>query len=91
MNNLESAKEKARQKHIQKNCMIDACPIEADNWIDMRDITNRVETFYLCEEHTIKLINESGEYIHLNVDTGEIITKEIAAYSCSPTCSTCNP
>ncbi len=84
-------------KHVPKFCMVADCKVEASYWIDSEGFVEALmsepapETFYLCSDHMTKVVNdETGNYHHLRIDTGEIFEMEIAGYACDPECEICN-
>lgn len=48
-------------------------------------------TFYLCGEHASALMHEDADmYVHLRIDTGEIVQFGLGSYSRSEDCAECN-
>jgi hypothetical protein len=44
-----------------------------------------------ADYYMTKIVDEeTANYLHLRIDTGEIVEKEVGGYSCSPDCEICN-
>ena len=86
-------------EHIAKQCMVKGCEAEATHWIDVTEgfcerltYADAPDTFYLCIDHQYEINGKDerdGGYLHLRIDTGEIIWIEIGNYACSPECEIC--
>jgi hypothetical protein len=81
-------------EHVRKDCMVRECADEASYWIDTSIIDaahTQNDTFYLCVDHMGMLQNdETGNYYHLDIATGELFDIEFGGYACDPECEVCN-
>lgn len=73
---------KQNQEHVAKPCQFKDCNEDATRWIE--DPNYPDDTFYFCMEHT-ETHNDEDECKN---SAGEVV--EVAAYSCSDNCLTCN-
>jgi hypothetical protein len=70
-------------EHIAKQSMVSGCETEASYRIDSEGFVESLlankcaDMFYLWVDHMWQVANEDGLYVHLRLDTAEIVTKEI--------------
>lgn len=85
--------------HVSKQCMIqnkvvgpkygEQCQNEATRWLAVDCTPNR--TFYLCADHADHMSGGTdSDVIFFNPATSSYSVEELAVYSCSPDCRTCN-
>lgn len=94
---------KNSHEHKDEFCNIKGCKEIAEFWFDITNLPLELrpemplaqdwDTFYLCDQHAQYLTGDDHpyEYVHIfNPFDKSIIEMELAVYSCSENCRTCN-
>ena len=76
-----TASRSSERQYAAEKCTIGGCGQEAVYWIDTTEgfverlltTATAPDTFYLCRDHYNEVANDDGEYVHLRIDTGELI------------------
>ncbi len=80
--------------HIPVRCSIAGCSQHAGRWFDCFELWGigyPLRTFYLCDGHAQEVAHDDTDVHWLNPLTRIVRTVELAIYSCSEECRTCNP